>query len=219
MRDVTITGPAWRVETDRGGHCQLGLPVVVTDRSEELSAGAMRHPAFVHRVRDGVAIVELAGGRTQAALQRRLVGDHVPVTVLNEHANAVASAVAASLTEQDREAERIHVCAARTPHHLIPGAAKLRGRITNPAVTAVLDRPHLPAGGTALTEVLAGAREQQPSRFLPPPTGTLVVAEQFPLLASIPHHTLVDARTRDHVVAYLNALAGGGSQHRQEGKP
>ena len=217
MRYVTITGPAGEQKLTAAEIAGLGLPVVVTDRSEELSAGAMRHPAFAHRVRDGVAIVELAGGRTQAALQRRL-GHDVPVTVLNEHANAVASAVAASLTEQDREAERIHVCAARTPHHLIRVLAELRGRITNPAVTAVLDRPHLPAGGTALTEVLAGAREQQPSLF-PAAEGHAGLAEQFPLLASIPHHTLVDARTRDHVVAYLNALAGSGSQHRQEGKP
>ncbi len=210
MRYATITGPAGEQKLTAAEIAGLGLPVVVTDRGEELSAGAMRYPAFAQKVRDGVAIVELSGGRTQAALQRRL-GHDVPVTVLNEHANAVAAAAAASLTEQDRDAERIHVCAARTPQNLIRVLAELRGQITNPVVTAVLDRPHPPPGGVALTEVLAGAREQQPGLF--PAEGHAGLAEQFPLLASIRHHTLMDARTRDHVVAYLNALAGSGSQH------
>jgi hypothetical protein len=211
MRYVTITGSADEQKLTAAEITGLGLPVVVTDSCEELSAGAMRHPAFAQKVRDGVAIVELSRGRTQAALQRRL-GQDMPVTVLSEHANAVAAAVAASLTEQDRESERIHVCAARTPHYLIRALAELRGRITNPVVTDVLDRPHPPSDGTSLTEAAAGAREQQPGLF-PAAEGYAGLAEQFPLLASIGHHALTDARTRDHVVAYLNSLTGRGRQH------
>lgn len=211
MRYVTISGPASEQNLTAGEITGLGLPVVVTGNREELATGAMRHPAFAQKVRDGVVIVELSGGRTQAALQRRL-GEDVPVTTLVEHASAVAAAVAASLTEQDRNAERIHVCATRTPAHVIGALAALRDRITNPAVTAVVDRPPQPAGGTAQTELLAGAREQQPGLF--PAAGEHAgLTEQFPLLASIRHHTLVDARTRDHVVAYLNALPGSGSRH------
>ena len=211
MRYVTITGPAGEQELTAPEITGLGLPVVVTGSREDLSAGSMRHPAFAQKVRDGVAIVELRGGRTQAALRRRL-GQDMPVIALAEHASAVAAAVAASLTEQEREAERIHVCAARTPHFLIQALAELRGRITNPVVIAVLDRPHPSAGGTALTEVLAGAREQQPGLF-PAAEGHAGLAEQFPLLASIRHHTRLDARTRDHIIAYLNALAASASQH------
>ena len=209
MRYVTITGPAGEQKLTAEEITGLGLPVIVTGSREELSAGAMRRSAFAQKVQDGVAIVELSGGRTQAALQRRL---GMPVTALDEHASTVAAAVAASLTEQDQEAERIHACAARTPANLLRELAELRGRITNPAVTAVLDRPHQAAGGTARTELLAGAREQQPGLF-PAAEGHVGLAVQFPLLAGIWCHNRLDARTRDHVVAYLNALAGSGSRH------
>lgn len=209
MRYVTITGSGEQ-ELTAQEIAGLGLPVVVTSHREELSTGAMRHPAFARKVRDGVAVVELSRGRTPAALQRRL-GQGAPVTALKERAVAVAAAVAASLTEQDHEAARVHTCAAQTPGILLRQLAELRDRITNPVVTAVLDRPHPPADGTAWTEVLAGAREQQPGLF-PAPEQHAGLAEQFPLLASV-RYTLQGARTRDHVVAYLNALAGSGSQH------
>jgi hypothetical protein len=216
IRYATITGTAGEQNLTTAEITALGLPVVVTGSRDDLAAGAMRYLAFAQKVRDGVAMVELSGGRTQAALQRRL-GHDVPVTTLNERASAVAAAAAATLTEQDRNAWSIHACAARTPGHLIRVLTGLRGQITNPAVTAVLDQPH-PAGGTALTQVLAAVRELQPGLF-PATEEHPGLAEQFPLLASIRQHTRLDARTGDHVVAYLNVLAGSGSRHRQERTP
>jgi hypothetical protein len=206
MRYGTITGQAGKQMMTAAEIAAVGLPVVTAARCDELSEGPMRHAAFAAKVRAGVTVVELAGGRTAAALRRRL-GGHLPVTTLNDRATAVAAAVAASLTEQDQEAERVHACAVRTPEYLIAALAPLRGQITNAAVAAVLDHPRPSGSEAALAQLLAGAREQQPGLF-PAAEGHAGLAEQYPLLASIAHRVAGDARTRRHVVAYLNALAG-----------
>jgi Histidine kinase-, DNA gyrase B-, and HSP90-like ATPase len=201
IRYLTVTSQAGEQQMTAEQIAALSVPVVVAGGLDELTAGAMRYPAFAQRVRDGVAITILSGGRTAAALQRRL-GQGVPVISLTERARAVAAAVAVSISDNDLEAERLHACAVRTSEQLLGALAGLRGQITNRAVTAVLDRP---AGSSAQAQLLAGAREQQPG-LLPAAAAQASLTEQFPLLVPIQYHARLDARTAAHVVVYLNAL-------------
>ena len=187
----------------------LGLPVVVTgSRDDHPNLCALQFPAFARAVRDGVAVVTLSGGQTRRALQRRL-GAGVPVITLAERASAVAAAVAATLTEHDRELELARASTQRVTPQAIGQLTALRSRVTGPAA-AVLDRlhraGHLTSAETARLDTIAGAREQQPGLF-PPAARQPSLFVMFPLLAFPAYHRL-DQKERDHIVAYLNAVTG-----------
>ena len=188
----------------------LGLPVVVTaSRDDQLATAVLRFEAFARAVWDGVAVVKLTGGQTRDALHKRL-GAGVPVITLGEHANAVAAAVAATFTAQDRELELVRACAERVSRQAVGEISALRSRITGPAAVA-LDRlhraDHLTAAETARLGLIAGAREQQPGLF-PPPVKRAGLFDLFPLLTSPAYYRRLDKTTREHVVAYLNAVTG-----------
>jgi hypothetical protein len=188
----------------------LGLPVVVAgSRDDQLHTIGMRFQAFARAVRDGVVVVQLSSGRTQAALQRRL-GGGVPVISLGERAGAVAADVAATLTVQDRELERARACTAGVSREATRELSALRSRITGPVAAVVLDRlhraEHLTAAETARLDMIAGSRERQPGLF-PPAVQREGLFDLFPLLGCV-NYNRPDQTKRDHIVAYLNAVTG-----------
>lgn len=194
----------------------LGLPVVVTvgrdsGRPDEVQFYAVQFYAFAHTVRNGVAVIKLTGGQTLAMLQRRL-GPGVPVTTLAERMNAVAADVAATLSEDDRELERASAFARGIPAQAIGRLTALRDQLTGPAATALerLHRGgHLTSAETARLSLIAGARAQKPELF--PAAARQLLCTAYPLLSKPAQQAAycdLDETTRNHIVAYLNAIAG-----------
>jgi hypothetical protein len=185
----------------------LGLPVVVAANRGELSEGPMRFPEFARQVHDGVTAVALTGGRTLAAVRRKL-GTGVPVTTLGERADAVAASVAVSWTETDRELDRVRSCREAAGYHLWHTLLELRSRIVNPDVTGVLDRMarygELTREERRRADLLSGARAQWPALF-PSAGKQRSLLEDYPLLEAAQWQR-TDGPWGDHVVAYLNAV-------------
>lgn len=185
----------------------LGLPVVVAANRGELSEGSMAFPEFARQVHDGVTAVVLSGGRTLAAVRRKL-GTDVPVTTLSERADSVAANAAVSWTERDRELDRVRSCREAASYSLSRMLLELRSRIVNPDVTDALDRMarygELTREERRRADLLSGARAQWPA-LLPPAGKPRNLVNDYPLLEAVQWQHC-NGPWRDHIVAYLNSV-------------